>query len=170
MQLQQCKCVHMSHHSLSVLRFIFHKQLMHTFEEIVSKRNLYVSNIMIEGQSWTEDLQMIKITYLSNSLAQLVDHLISKLKVLGSNHRFFFHWLSFTLCMVEETKERGLHLGFSTMTTRLDSCISWTVCVAYRLEHPTSTREVRGSIPHTGRNVRDFFSGMPALWPCVVDL
>ncbi len=47
------------------------------------------------------------------------------------------------------------------MTTRLELCISWTVCVAQWLEHPTHNREVRGSIPRTGRDVRDLFLGNP---------
>ena len=35
------------------------------------------------------------------------------------------------------------------------------------VERPTCNREVRGSIPHTGKDVRDFLSSIPA---CAVDL
>ena len=45
-----------------------------------------------------------------------------------------------------------VHLGFSTIASRFELCISWRVCVAQWLESLTCTKEVLGSIPHT-RNV-----------------
>ena len=45
-----------------------------------------------------------------------------------------------------------VHLRFLAITTRLELCISWAVCVAQWLECPTCPPEVRGSIPRTGRD------------------
>ncbi len=51
-----------------------------------------------------------------------------------------------------------VHLGFSTMTTRLQLCISWTICGSV-----VRVPDLYSGGISTGRDVQHFFSGMPAL-------